>query len=85
MIVQTSGYADEWGDAPTELTTLLASNQVSIEHRYYGTSRPVPTDWSYLTIKQMADDEHDILDADASDDDFAIEAIFDPDAPESTG
>jgi hypothetical protein len=65
MIVCTSGYADtpEWGQQPGELTTLLDANQVSIEHRYYGTSLPTttPIDWTYLSIAQMAHDEHEII------------------------
>jgi len=63
MIVHTSGYSDYYLDRPVELTKLLAANQVSIEHRYYGASRPVPTDWSKLTIAQMAADEHAIITA----------------------
>jgi hypothetical protein len=63
MIVHTSGYADDWGDRPVELTQLLSANQVSIEHRYFGSSRPVPTDWTRLTIAQMAADEHMIIQA----------------------
>jgi hypothetical protein len=63
MIVQTSGYADYYLDRPVELTKLLAANQVSIEHRYFGQSRPVPTDWTKLTIAQMAADEHEIITA----------------------
>lgn len=63
MIVYTSGYSDYYLDRPVELTRLLGANQVSIEHRYYGASRPVPTDWSRLTIAQMAADEHVIISA----------------------
>jgi len=63
MIVHTSGYADYTLGQPVELTKLLDANQVSIEHRYYGESRPMPTDWSKLTIAQMAADEHDIITA----------------------
>ncbi len=61
MIVQTSGYYDYYLDHPVELTNLLISNQISIEHRFFGASRPDPADWSKLTIKQMADDEHAII------------------------
>lgn len=61
LIVQTSGYADSYGDCPFELTQLLAANQISIEHRYFGTSRPEPTDWTRLTIAQMAADEHEVI------------------------
>lgn len=63
LIIYTSGYADEDGDKPVELTTLLAANQISIEHRFYGTSRPDPVDWNMLTVDQAADDEHDIITA----------------------
>jgi hypothetical protein len=61
MIVHTSGYWDYYLDNPVELTRLLGANQISIEHRYFGTSRPVPTDWGKLTIEQMAGDEHAII------------------------
>ncbi|HEY3805096.1 MAG TPA: S28 family serine protease [Kofleriaceae bacterium] len=63
LIVQTSGYSDYYLDTPVELTTLLGANQISIEHRFFGTSRPDPADWTKLTIEQMADDEHAIVTA----------------------
>ena len=63
LIVHTSGYSDYYHDSMVELTHLLGANQISIEHRYFGESRPIPTDWSKLTIEQMADDEHDIVTA----------------------
>ncbi|MGE5182037.1 MAG: S28 family serine protease, partial [Acidobacteriota bacterium] len=61
LVVHTSGYSDYYHDSVVELTHLLAANQISIEHRYFGTSRPEPADWTKLTIEQMADDEHDIV------------------------
>ena len=63
MVVQTSGYFDYYLDSPVELTRLLTGNQISIEHRFFGSSRPEPADWSKLTIKQMADDQHEIITA----------------------
>ncbi len=63
LIVYTSGYADEDGGTPVELTTLLDANQISIEHRFYGRSQPDPVDWSMLTVEQAAADEHDIITA----------------------
>ena len=63
MIVHTSGYWDYYLDHEVELTALLDGNQISIEHRYFASSRPQPPDWSKLTIKQMADDEHAIVTA----------------------
>jgi hypothetical protein len=63
VIALTSGYWDYYGDSIYELTSLLGANQISIEHRYFGESRPDPADWSKLTIRQMADDEHRIVTA----------------------
>jgi hypothetical protein len=61
MIAFTTGYWDYYVDARVELTRLLGANQISIEHRYFGDSRPEPADWSKLTIAQMAADEHVII------------------------
>jgi PS-10 peptidase S37 len=63
MIALTSGYWDYYGDSAYELTQLLGGNQISIEHRYFGDSRPSPADWTHLTIRQMADDQHRIIGA----------------------
>jgi hypothetical protein len=63
MVVHTSGYWDYYRDRVVELTGLLGANQISIEHRYFGESRPIPTDWSKLTIEQMAADQHAIISA----------------------
>jgi PS-10 peptidase S37 len=63
LIIYTSGYDDSTRDAPVELTHLLDANQISIEHRFFGTSRPEPADWTKLTIEQMAADEHAIIEA----------------------
>jgi hypothetical protein len=61
MVALTSGYWDYYGDRLYELSALIGANQISIEHRYFGESRPDPADWSKLTIEQMANDEHVIL------------------------
>lgn len=61
MVVHTSGYWDYYLDNEVELTHLVDGNQISIEHRYFGTSRPDPADWTKLTIAQMAADEHAIV------------------------
>jgi hypothetical protein len=63
LIVYTSGYWDDEHSTPVELTTLLDANQVSIEHRFYGESRPDTIDWSLLTVEQAAADEHEIIKA----------------------
>ena len=63
MVAYTSGYWDYYNDRIVELTGMLAANQISIEHRYFGESRPEPADWSKLTIEQMAHDQHAIVTA----------------------
>lgn len=63
MVVWTSGYADNYADKTVELTDILDANQVSIEHRFFGASRPEPADWTKLTIDQAAADEHKVIQA----------------------
>ncbi len=61
MVLFTTGYDDYNLDEPSEPTELLSANQISVEYRYFGTSRPANPDWSKLTIREMADDEHAIV------------------------
>ena len=63
LVVATSGYWDYIVDNPAELTLMLGANQISIEHRFFAGSTPNPTDWSKLTIAQMAADQHAIVTA----------------------
>ena len=45
-----------------ELRTMLgAPNLLTVEHRYFGKSMPSPVDWKYLTVKNAADDMHEIV------------------------
>lgn len=44
----------------TELTELLNTNQLIVEHRYFGTSIPDSTTFKYLTYQQVSDDFHHI-------------------------
>jgi hypothetical protein len=60
-VALTSGYWNFYGYNDDELTNLLAANQLSIEHRFFAGSRPVPADWTKLTIEQSAADEHHII------------------------
>jgi len=58
MVVFTGGYFNY--PYVSEPTAIIGGNQLSIEHRYFGDSRPVPADWHYLTIWQEATDEHHV-------------------------
>jgi hypothetical protein len=62
-IAFTTGYDDYEPGYLWEAAALVAGNQLSIEHRFFGTSRPVNPDWRDLTIAQMAADEHAIISA----------------------
>ncbi|WP_338867160.1 S28 family serine protease [Myxococcus stipitatus] len=63
MVLYTSGYFVSTVPSRREPTQMLEANQLSIEHRFFGSSRPAPADWSQLTIRQSADDFHRIVEA----------------------
>ncbi|MFG2290240.1 S28 family serine protease [Streptomyces sp. NPDC048595] len=63
MVLYTNGYDLDYQDPAlrTEPTEILKSNQISVEHRYFGSSTPHPTDWTKLDIWQAATDHHRIV------------------------
>jgi PS-10 peptidase S37 len=63
MVLTTSGYGLGSRNGLTEITRQLNANQIAYEHRYFGPSRPVPTDWSKLDIRQAAFDAHRFVEA----------------------
>ena len=60
VLYETEGYAARGGGRPRELASILKSNQIVVEHRFFGSSRPDSLEWRYLTTKQAADDHHHI-------------------------
>ncbi|HOP03915.1 MAG TPA: S28 family serine protease [Tenuifilaceae bacterium] len=44
-----------------EISTLLQTNLLHVTHRFFYDSRPASLDWQYLTVKQAADDHHNIV------------------------
>jgi len=60
MVFYTSGYGISRNFEP-ELSALLRANQILLVHRFFPDA--VPPDWSYLTIRQAADDQHRIREA----------------------
>jgi hypothetical protein len=60
VLLETAGYA-AGRSGSGELTRILAGNQVTVEHRFFGRSVPSPLKWEYLNIKQAADDLHAIV------------------------
>lgn len=44
-----------------ELSKFIDANQIFVEHRFFGESKPQNYDWNYLNIKQAAADHHRII------------------------
>lgn len=62
LIVKNSGY--HRSGASHELTRYFDANVIAIEHRFFGPSKPKGEyQWEYLTMKQDADDFHEIYKA----------------------
>ncbi len=59
-VLITEGYSMRMNYVK-ELNQILEANQLRIEHRYFGDSKPDSMDWKYLNIKQAADDLHRIV------------------------
>lgn len=59
-VIITEGYNAVAG-RHSELTNLLNSNEIIVEHRYFEKSRPDLLDWQYLTMEQAANDHHVIV------------------------
>lgn len=60
MVLVTEGYSAN-KNYKSELSSLLKCNQIIVEHRYFGESKPDSLNWKYLTIKQAAEDHHHIV------------------------
>lgn len=59
VVFVTEGY-EQPRAFKNELTSLLQANQIEVEHRYFGISKPEKIDWEYLTVEQEAQDLHHI-------------------------
>ena len=44
-----------------ELSPMLNSNQIFVEHRYFGESWPDSINWNYVTVENVAEDHHAIV------------------------
>ena len=56
MLMVTEGYGA--GSSTYELATAMNSNQLTVEYRYYGKSKPINHDWKYLKNDHAMDDLH---------------------------
>ncbi|MFD3525622.1 S28 family serine protease [Streptomyces sp. NPDC058653] len=57
-VLFSTGYDVPLVPRRTEPAILLGANQIGVEHRFFGTSRPTAGDLTHLTIRQAADDHH---------------------------
>lgn len=63
VVLVTEGYEAYYVSDPKyreELSKMLNANQIVVEHRFFGESKPATLDWQYLTVEQEADDLHHI-------------------------
>ena len=58
MVIETEGYAARY--VKNEVSGLLQANQLIVEYRFYGKSRPNLVPWKYLTNDQAVADYHAI-------------------------
>ena len=55
----TNGYNKD-GNTITEVAKLTSANQLNVEHRYFGESKPDEMDYQYLNFEQVTADLHRI-------------------------
>ncbi|GGS45922.1 S28 family serine protease [Streptomyces violaceus] len=60
-VLFSTGYHAVLTPRRMEPATLLGANQLQVEHRYFGTSRPAGSGYTHLTIRQAADDHHRVV------------------------
>ena len=60
VVFVTAGYDAEYYYT-SEIAAQLKCNQIMVEHRYFGKSRPDSLDWRYLDTWQAASDHHRIV------------------------
>ena len=59
----TEGYGGAYAESQNyieELSKMFQTNQVFVEHRYFGPSTPANKDWKYLTTTNAAADHHKV-------------------------
>ncbi|MCB0742294.1 MAG: peptidase, partial [Ignavibacteriae bacterium] len=60
MVMETDGYAIN-SKRKTELANILKCNELIVEHRYFGESKPDSMIWKYLNTAQAAADHNRIV------------------------
>ena len=60
-VLFSTGYQAVLTPRRSEPAVLLGANQLQVEHRYFGTSRPAGPGYTHLTVRQAADDHHRVV------------------------
>ncbi|MBI9072520.1 MAG: hypothetical protein JEY94_13040 [Melioribacteraceae bacterium] len=60
VVMVTEGYQAN-KNRHSEVTRILKSNELIVEHRYFGESAPDMIYWKYLSVEQAAADHHRII------------------------
>ena len=55
-VMETEGYEGRYGG--NEIEKMVDANNIKVEHRYFGTSKPDSLQWQYLTFEQVTADLH---------------------------
>lgn len=64
VLLITEGYAGDRAARAgfiNELSPMLNSNQLFVEHRYFGESWPDSVNWKYVTVENVAQDHHAVV------------------------
>jgi hypothetical protein len=64
VVLVTEGYSGSYAERAEytdELAALFNTNQILVEHRYFGQSVPENMDWNYLTAANAASDHHNVV------------------------
>jgi hypothetical protein len=64
VIFITEGYDAYYAASPryvSEMAGILGANQIVVEHRYFGKSKPDPLNWDHLTVYNAAADQHRVI------------------------
>lgn len=64
VVFVTEGYGGGYAMGKRhleELCPILQANQLFVEHRFFGKSKPDSIDWSDLTVEEAAADQHHVI------------------------
>lgn len=64
VVFITEGYNGGYAERASyinELSPMFNSNQICMDHRYFGESWPEPLNWEYLTVRNAAADHHNVV------------------------